>query len=269
MCCSRQGMGKLGQVDERRVGRGLTLLPSLPNYCVVQSGSSRVVCVNGTGGLGGQIGSCFRDGRRNGARLLITSVSHFRAVMAGAGGRSLLLRVGLVGHCRPGCGVGLGRKAVCPCLGIAGRGSPRLVVASAIRSSNNVCFKPCPRICTTARARRFVRGVCPLHGYTGGSGHTYLCCRVNRYVNYYSRRISGRRCSTRVGHVTTFLGNSIGRVGGSLHRGVRHTTRDLGFRRTTSCHSRVDCVRTAIRGRAIVSHSCAGHSIFTFRVSGN
>lgn len=101
-----------------RLHGGTVTLPLLPNICVVRSGDKGVVCVNGTGTLGGEIDRCFnsRGGRTRGIHEVISGISSFRCVVASDRFRTLVLRYDLVGRRAPGCGVLLGSSGNCDCV---------------------------------------------------------------------------------------------------------------------------------------------------------
>ncbi len=107
-----------------RLGRGTGGLPLGPKMCVVGSGDRGVVCVKGTGTLGGHMARCFNtNGRRApGIHGVIRGIISFRCVIYSDRFRTLVLRGSLVGRRRPGCGVLLGSSGNDFCVGVASSG---------------------------------------------------------------------------------------------------------------------------------------------------
>lgn len=105
----------------RHLRTHLGRVPGRPKICFVGSDHSRVLCVNGSGYLHGQIQSCFHSvcNRTPHVAAVIVRVISVRVVIASARSRTLTLRTGLVGRRRPRFGILLGSSGGCPCLYIA------------------------------------------------------------------------------------------------------------------------------------------------------
>lgn len=228
-----------------------------PNICHVCSTNNAIVCINGTGSLGGQLSDCFHDGlTSHGARTLITRVRRVSMAIARARARTLLLRRGCVGLCRPHCGILLHSSGSCPFVFLDNSARPHLTVRHNTGRTGNRCFNPFPGNCTMHRALTLLRGVFPVHRYRGdichGHSHPYLRCRVKHYLKPYIRKlIDRRRCTRRIRCIHLFLSNGSSRILARLVDHVRATDRGLRFRRTTHVHSRVRTIQHIARGRFI------------------
>lgn len=264
-----------GRVDaaRRRVGGVLSIVPRSPNYCRCFSRGKAVVCMNGTGGLGHHISSCF-GGRRSdgGAHILIGRVQSVGCFIISARRSTLLLRGGLVGRCHPQCGILLGSSGACPSVIIGGRCFPHMFRAQGVMQSNSHCCNPCPSVCATGIVLRVLGRLCPLHAYgcplaprsvTGNQCGMYLRCRVGRYGKPYRKLRALRRCRRGVSRVGRVLHKGVSRVDGRLCRRVRGLTKRLQFRRTRGVGRGCRIVRGCHSGSAIIAPVLRGVSMFS------
>lgn len=243
---------------------------------MVGGGSGGVVCVNGTGGLGGQISSCFnsRSGRSLGMVEVIRGISSFSCVLIGARFRTLILRYSLVGRRVPGCGVLLGSSGNCGCVGVAGNSFPVVSRYGHVSSSNTACVNPCVSGFSIGRTIRRALGVFGLPHYDGqfprscNGSHPYLGNFVKLYSTPYTNGVARTRCLGGMGSTITFLGNNDRTTIERVATRVGRLSRGLRFRRTTGLHSEVHTVGGLSRQRGIISVGIPRRSIFTLMGNG-
>ncbi len=259
------------------LGNVMAGLPSDPKYCRCLGRRNVVVCMNGTGGLGQHICSCF-DGRRrdHGATVLMDGVESVGCVIIGARRSTLLLRGGLVGHCGPRCGMLLGSSGACPSVYMAGRCFPHVFGAERVAQGNSACFNPCDRRPALATLLRLVGGLCPLQAYRltlaprgvhGNGFGMYLRCRVGGYGNPYVKTRGRRRCLRTVGRTGRVLGKGATRVDQGLVRRVGILTSRVHFRRTRLLGEGCSLLRGCHDGDRMMDGILRGVSIFTVRSS--
>ncbi len=273
--------GRTEHVDRRRVTilqQRTVTLPLRPNICVVGSRNDRVVCVNGTGTLHGQIDRCFAglSTRARGIQRVILRIRRFSCVITSDRFRTLILRYSLVGRRHPGCGVLLGSSGNCRCLQISPPPCSHLDRTGVVTSSNTHCVNPFVDNCTVGRTASRTGGVFNLSAYNhpltcngGNKRHPYLGRRVNRYYTPYANGIDPSSCTGQIRRTISFLArNDTGAVA-ALRAHVRGTTRQLSFRRTTQLQSHVHTVHHLSSGRGIIRSHVPRRSIVTLTRNDN